>query len=203
MDLVHSSLISATVVLYLRILIRYGTQLFPLNEKHLDRFFTRLLATLDAFIFIHNDCLISKEKPSLRGSQSKRLYKQHSDSFKDPVTFEGQFNLDFDSTDAGPRAEVRSLQQLPKGLHELNVDIFFPVTPDTLDGDLFAELQHAVRSYLMDYQRALKSILKDNDAMPRSLTAYYFQHEDQLIRVFYPPSCKDELELRKKMHASK
>ncbi|VDL61079.1 unnamed protein product [Hymenolepis diminuta] len=201
MDLVHSSLISATVVLYLRILIHYGTQLFPLNEKHLDRFFTRLLATLDAFIFIHNDCLISKEKPSLRGSQSKRLFKQHSDSFKDPVTFEGQFNLDFDSTDAGPRAEVRSLQQLPKGLHELNVDIFFPVTPGALDGDLFAGLQHAVRRYLMDYQRALKSILKDNNAMPRSLTAYYFQHEDQLIRVFYPPSCKDELELRKKMHA--
>ncbi|VDO09253.1 unnamed protein product [Rodentolepis nana] len=201
MDLVHASPIPEADALYLRILVNYGTLLLPLNEKHLNKVFARLLATLDAFIFIHNVHLISKEKPSLRENQSKLLLRKRSDSFKDPITFEAQFNLDCDSTDAGPRAEVRSIQQLPKGLHELSVDIFLPVTPDTLDEDLFGKLQDAVRNYLTAYQRALNSTLKDNNAMPRCLSTYYFLHENQLIRVFYPPFSQNELELRKKMHA--
>ncbi|KAM7536704.1 hypothetical protein Aperf_G00000087782 [Anoplocephala perfoliata] len=200
MDLVHSSLIPTASVLFIRILIRYGAHLFPLGENHLDKTFAYLVGNLDALIFIRKDCFISKEKPCLRGNQPKQLCKQHQNSFKDPVMFEGQFNLDCDSNDAGLRAEVSSLQRLPQALHKLNVDAFFPVSLDTLDGDLFAKLRDEVCNYLEAYQCALKSILMEENMIPRCLTAYYFHHNDRLIRVFYPPFCRDEAGLREKMH---
>lgn len=202
MDLVHSSFISTAGVLFIRILIRYGTHSFPLSENRLDKIFTCLIGTLDALIFIHKDCFVSKEKPRLRVNHSKQLYKQHPNSFVDPVIFEGQFNLDCDSSDAGLRAEVCSLQRLPQAPHELNVDAFFSVPFDTLDGNLFKKLRDEVRDYLEAYRCALKSILMGENTIPRCLTTYYFQHNERLIRVFYPPFCRDEACLREKMHES-
>lgn len=201
MDLVHSSIITTTGVLFLRVLVHYGTHVFPWEERSMGRIFAHLLEAIDSLIFIHKDSYISRVK-SLQPNHSERLLKHHLNdtSFQDPLVFEGQFNLDCNSKDAGLRAEIKSPQKLPCGVHQLSVDAFFSVTPDALKGDLFGRLQDEVRAFLMAYHDTLKSILLKEKAVPRSLTAYYFRYEDRLIRVFYPPVCKDETKLREDIH---
>ena len=115
MDLVHSSVISTSGVLFLRILVQYGVHVFLWDVRYIEKVFKHLILTLDALIFIHKDCFISKEKPRLRADKIKQLLKQNptDSSFTNPLTFEAQFNLDCDSNDAGPRAEVRSQQKFP------------------------------------------------------------------------------------------
>ncbi|VDK45265.1 unnamed protein product [Taenia asiatica] len=201
MDLVHSSIITTTGVLFLRVLVRYGTHIFPWEEQSIERIFAHLFETIDSLIFIHKDCYISRVKP-LHPNQSEKLLMHYLNgtSFQDPLVFEGQFNLDCDSKDAGLRAEIESPQKLPCAAHQLNVDAFFSVTPDILRGNLFECLQDEVRAFLKAYHDTLKSILLKEKAIPRSLTAYYFRYEDLLIRVFYPPVCKDEVKLREDIH---
>ncbi|EUB56043.1 Ufm1-specific protease [Echinococcus granulosus] len=198
MNLVHLSTIATTGALFLRVLVRYGTHLFPWEERSIERIFAHLLETLDALIFIHKDCYISRMKPLLPEQFLKRYL--NNTSFQDPLIFEGQFNLDCDSSDAGLRAEVNSPHKLPCGVHQLNVDAFFPVTSDILKGDLFELLQDEIRAFLKAYHETLESILVKEKAVPRSLTAYYFRHEDRLIRVFYPAVCKEEVKLREEIH---
>ncbi|VDM17934.1 unnamed protein product [Hydatigera taeniaeformis] len=201
MELVHSSAIATSGVIYLRVLVRYGNHIISWEERSIGKVFAHIFETLDSLIFIHEDCCISKAKP-LQPSQSERLFKNHlkSASFLDPLIFEGQFNLDCNPKDSGLRAEIKSPRKLPYGVHRLNVDAFFSITSDVLKGGLFEHLQDEVRTYLKAYHDALKAILLKENAIPPSLTAYYFRYEDQLIRIFYPPVCKDEVKLREDIH---
>lgn len=202
MDFAHTSAIRKAGVIFFRVLIRYGIHHIRWDDRHIEKLFKHLLLTLDTLIFFHKDYYISKERSRLRADRLKQLLKQCSSdtSLSSPVVFEAQFILDCDSNDAGPRAEISSLQKSPCGIHQLNVDALFSVEPISLEGDLFSLLRDEVQNYLKSYKDTLKSILLKEKTIPRSLTAYYFLHEDQLIRVLYPPATKDEIVLREEIH---
>uniref|UniRef100_A0A5K3F4L3 Ufm1-specific protease 2 n=1 Tax=Mesocestoides corti TaxID=53468 RepID=A0A5K3F4L3_MESCO len=200
MDLVQSSVLLSNDVVFLRVIIRYGERLFYWNEHHLEKLFAGLRETINSLIFIHNDCYISKEKPKLSPQYSRQMLKQANDSLHNPITFVANFNFDCDSEDTGPRVEFKPPQKVPCAMHQLNVDAFFAVDPEIVEGDLFDTLRSNVSEFLTSYNETLKSILAKEKSIPRSLTAYYFHHEDKLIRVFYPPFCEKELQWREAIH---
>lgn len=203
MDLVQSSPIPESGVIFIRLVVRYGYHLFHWNERKLSELFAFLQATVGSIIFQHNeDCCISKEKPKPRPEHLKDMLKQEN-SVNNPLIFEGQFSLDCDQNGAGPRAEFRTPGTLRSSMHKLSVDAVFSLSIEKLSENIFEPLQAAVIAHLTDYESTLLWFLAAEKSLPRSLTAYYFIHGKLLIRIFYPPAHNKEAQWRVEIHRGK